>query len=228
MRRADRLFRIVELLRGGRLVTARSLAQRLEVSERTIYRDMADLIGSGVPVEGEAGMGYVMRQGYDLPPLMFTKDEIVALVAGARMISAWGGNEMAQAAQEALVKIAAVLPKEGSERAEKVAVHAVRPTELDARTRALLDQLEEAATAHTRLNVTYRDKAGAPSDRCLQPLAVWFWGRVWTLVAWCELREDFRVFRVDRIGKVTPAGCFVPRTDTSLSRFIAQSCKDCP
>ena len=92
MRRADRLFQIVQYLRGGRLVTAANLAERLEVTTRTIYRDVADLMASGVPIEGEAGLGYVMRDGYDLPPLMFTNDEIVALVAGARMIKAWGGT----------------------------------------------------------------------------------------------------------------------------------------
>ena len=102
MRRADRLFQIVQYLRGGRLVTAEQLAERLEVSRRTIYRDVADLIGSGVPIEGEAGVGYVMRAGYDLPPLMFTNDEVAALVAGARLVRAWGGTAMAEAAQEAL------------------------------------------------------------------------------------------------------------------------------
>ncbi len=111
MRRADRLFQIVQYLRGGRLLTARTLAERLEVSERTIYRDIADLIGSGVPIEGEAGVGYLMRAGYDLPPLMFNRNEIVALVAGARLIRAWGGASMAQAAEEALVKIDAVLAR---------------------------------------------------------------------------------------------------------------------
>ncbi len=111
MRRADRLFQIVQSLRGGRLVTARQLSERLEVSERTIYRDVADLVGSGVPVEGEAGVGYILRDGFDLPPLMFTRDEIVALVAGARLIRAWGGQDMARAAEEALVKITAFLPE---------------------------------------------------------------------------------------------------------------------
>ena len=95
MRRADRLFQIVQHLRGGRLTTARQLAEKLEVSERTIYRDIADLIGTGVPLDGEAGVGYLMREAFDLPPLMFTRDEIVALVAGARLIRAWGGMSMA-------------------------------------------------------------------------------------------------------------------------------------
>lgn len=107
---ADRLFQIVQYLRGGRLVTAAMLAERLEVSERTIYRDIADLQSSGVPTDGEAGVGYLMRDGYDLPPLMFTRDEVVALVAGARLIRAWGGAGMARAAEEALTKIGSVLP----------------------------------------------------------------------------------------------------------------------
>lgn len=121
MRRADRLFQIVQYLRGGRLLTAQIIAERLEVTKRTIYRDVADLIGSGVPIEGEAGVGYVMRAGYDLPPLMFNSEEIVALVAGAGMIRAWGGASMA-AAEEALVKIEAVLPDYASARAASVPV----------------------------------------------------------------------------------------------------------
>ena len=97
MRRADRLFQIVQKLRRGKLTTARDLAQWLEVSERTIYRDIADLMKSGLPIDGEAGLGYLMREGYDLPPLMFTEDEIVALRAGVEMVRAWGGTGMARA-----------------------------------------------------------------------------------------------------------------------------------
>jgi predicted DNA-binding transcriptional regulator YafY len=127
MRRADRLFQIVQHLRGGRLVTARHLSEALEVSERTIYRDIADLQASGVPVEGEAGVGYVMLAGFELPPLMFSRDEIVALVAGARLIRAWGGATMARGAEEALIKIAAVLPEAERERAAAVQVHSIAP-----------------------------------------------------------------------------------------------------
>src|SRR5688572_17137320 len=111
MRRADRLFQIVQHLRGGRLVTARALGERLEVSERTIYRDIADLVGCGVPIDGEAGVGYIMRSGFDLPPLMFTRSELAALTLGARFVKAWSGAEHALAAEEALVKIEAVLPE---------------------------------------------------------------------------------------------------------------------
>jgi len=123
MRRADRLFQIVQKLRGGRLVTARQLAEKLEVSERTIYRDIADLQSTGVPIDGEAGVGYILREGFDLPPLMFTRDEVVALVAGARLITAWGGASMARAAEEAIIKIGAVLPKEDRPRITNTHIH---------------------------------------------------------------------------------------------------------
>ncbi len=221
MRRADRLFQIVQYLRGGRLVTARLLAERLEVSERTIYRDVADLIGSGVPIEGEAGVGYIMRAGYDLPPLMFTRDEIVALVAGARMIRAWGGAAMAQAAEEALVKIGAVLPEAERARAGAVQVHAFTMPQMDDATRARLDEIERATEARMRLRIAYADEAGVATDRAVRPLGLWFWGKVWTLVAWCELRADFRMFRVDRITGMTADGTFRDERGKRLADFYA-------
>src|SRR3954453_22079768 len=110
MRRADRLFRIVRILRGGRLQTARMLAEKLEVSERTIYRDVGDLQASGMPIEGEAGVGYTLRRDMDLPPLMFTRGELTALVLGARLVRAWGGAETVAGADQALQRIEAVLP----------------------------------------------------------------------------------------------------------------------
>ncbi len=226
MRRADRLFRIVQHLRGGRLVTARQLSDRLEVSERTIYRDIADLQGSGVPVEGEAGVGYLLRDGFDLPPLMFTRDEIVALVAGARLIRAWGGHEMARAAEEALVKIGAVLPDSERARAEAVQIHAFQMPELDDATRARLDRIERAVEARTRLVLTYADVAGTATERPVRPLGLWFWGKVWTLVAWCELRDDFRMFRVDRIADLAETGRFRPERGKTLRDFYL--CADPP
>lgn len=219
LRRADRLFQLVQFLRGGRLVTARQLAERLEVSERTIYRDVADLIGSGVPIEGEAGVGYVMRAGYDLPPLMFNRDEIVALTAGARMIRAWGGLDMAQAAEEALIKIEAVLPETERTRAGAIEVHAMNPGHIDSETRTKLDILERAAHERTRLTLAYVDGDGIATDRPVRPLGLWFWGNVWTLVAWCELRDDFRMFRVDRITKHAEAGEFRHERGKRLSDF---------
>lgn len=222
MRRADRLFQIVQYLRGGRLLTAQTLAERLEVSERTIYRDVADLIGSGVPIDGEAGVGYLMRAGYDLPPLMFNRDEIVALVAGARMIRAWGGASMAQAAEEALVKISAVLPDAERERAKSIQIHAMSTPQMTEETRRQLDTLEKAVDDKTLLGLTYLDSEGAKTERPVRPLGLWFWGKVWTLVAWCELRDDFRMFRVDRIADITERGSFTPVSEQNLAVFYAR------
>lgn len=221
MRRADRLFLILQYLRGGRLTTADALAQRLEVSRRTIYRDVADLMASGVPIDGAAGAGYLLRDGFDLPPLMFTRAEITALVAGARLIRAWGGADMALAAEEALVKIAAVLPAADRARADAVPVHAIpRPAMTDA-LRALIDRIEAAVDTRMRLTIGYGDKAGQVTQRTLRPLGLWFWGDVWTLVAWCELRADFRMFRLDRIADCTDAGPFRPVPGQTLRDFWA-------
>lgn len=222
MRRADRLFQIVQHLRGGRLVTAAMLGEWLEVSERTIYRDIADLQASGVPVEGEAGVGYLMREGFALPPLMFTRDEIVALVAGARMVRAWGGATMARAAEEALVKIGAVLPEAEQARVRDTQIHAP-PMHLGDVERSRIDVIDRAIEARDTLSIAYADGDGTRSSRDIRPLGLWFWGKVWTLVAWCELREDFRMFRVDRMEAIEPAGRrFRPERGRTLAEFYRQ------
>lgn len=205
MRRADRLFQIVQHLRGGRLVTARQLSERLEVSERTIYRDIVDLQSTGVPIDGEAGVGYIMRQGFELPPLMFTRDEIVALVAGARLIRAWGGVSMARGAEEALIKIEAVLPKEERARITSTQIHA--PTaSISVEERHVIDMVERAVDENSVLNIRYRDLESRESERDIRPLGLWFWGKVWTVIGWCELRNAFRTFRTDRIIVASDAG----------------------
>lgn len=219
MRRADRLFQIVQYLRGGRLITARTLAERLEVSERTIYRDVADLIGSGVPIEGEAGVGYVMRAGYEVPPLMFSKAEVSALVAGARMVKAWGGAEMARAAEEALVKIGAVLPESLRDSVDQVPIHALGFASLPPQDRAMLDRLELACESRLRLSFEYEDKEGAASRRVVRPLGLYFWGKTWTLACWCELRQDFRSFRIDRMTGIEEGEQFRAERDKSLAAF---------
>ena len=204
MRRADRLFQIVQHLRGGRLVTAKTLSERLEVSERTIYRDVADLMASGVPIDGEAGVGYILRSGFDLPPLMFTRDELTALTLGARFVKAWGGARHALAAEEALVKIEAVLPEKKRHVGETnlYAMGFGLPDEV----RSLVDSLDLAIRERRRLHVVYEALGGETSERDLRPLGLYHWGRVWTLAAWCELRSDFRNFRADRITRMTECG----------------------
>lgn len=222
MRRADRLFQIVQYLRGGRLVTAAMLAERLEVSERTIYRDIADLQSTGVPIDGEAGVGYVMRGGFDLPPLMFTHDEIVALVAGARVVRSWGGIAMARAAEEALVKIEAVLPEAERARVNDAKIFAPYMGISDA-VRALIDRCEAAVEKREVLTFDYRDEHGTPTRRDIQPLGLWFWGKVWTVMAWCELRQDFRMFRLDRMSDVEAAGrTYRPAPERSLAECLRQ------
>lgn len=201
MRRADRLFHIIQLIRGRRLTTASYLAQRLEVSERTIYRDVADLQLQGVPIEGEAGVGYRLGAGFDLPPMMFTHDEAKALVASVRMAQAWLDPALAQGAQDALGKIMSVLPIEARVAAEALAVYAPTGGLSDASQRAL-QQLREAVQEKRKVFIHYRDLAEQASERVLRPLGCFYWGKVWTLSAWCERRQDFRTFRIDRVVKL--------------------------
>ena len=221
MRRADRLFQILQYLRGGRLTTAKKLAEDLEVTTRTIYRDVAHLIGSGVPVEGEAGVGYVMRDGYDLPPLMFTPDEIVALVAGARMLQGWGGTKMAAAAQEALIKIDDVLPEDARARVGQVSIQAIASEAPLGSWRDVLDRFEAATEDHIRISITYGDEAGSKTERIVRPLGVWFWGKVWTAICWCELREGFRMFRLDRVQSMEEVTPFKPQKGQTLRDFMS-------
>ncbi len=221
MRRADRLFRLVQLLRSGRLWTAARLAEAMEVSERTIYRDIADLAASGVPVEGEAGVGYVMRAGFDMPPLMLTEAEITAMALGARMVVAWGGPDMADAARDALSKIEAVVPHPEELGAALTRLAAPRVGRaVDGRDR--LDLLDRQAREGRVTVLDYVDADGGATRRRVWPLGLWFWGRVWTLVAWCELRNDFRMFRLDRIAEMEALeDRFERRADRTLKACIA-------
>jgi predicted DNA-binding transcriptional regulator YafY len=204
MRRADRLFRIVQLLRAGRLQTARGLAQKLQVSERTIYRDVQDLQLSGVPILGEAGVGYNLRRDYDLPPLMFDHREITALVLGSRMVATWGDAELASAANDALRKIEAVLTPALQNQIDAVPLHVpAYGLKNQATTRDALERLRGTIEGLQMVEVAYCDEKGQVTERRLRPMALLFWGNVWTLVAWCELRVDFRSFRVDRFQKLT-------------------------
>ncbi|HSV34372.1 MAG TPA: YafY family protein [Ramlibacter sp.] len=201
MRRADRLFHIIQLIRGRRLTTAAYLAQRLEVSERTIYRDVADLQHQGVPLEGEAGVGYRLGAGFDLPPMMFTQDEAKALVASVRMAQAWVDPALAQGAQDALGKIMSVLPVDARVAAEALAVYAPQGGLPQAAQRTL-QTLREAVQERCKVFINYRDLSDKASERTLRPLGCFYWGKVWTLAAWCEQRSDFRSFRVDRVTYV--------------------------
>jgi predicted DNA-binding transcriptional regulator YafY len=201
MRRAERLFQIVQLIRGRRLSTASFLAGRLEVSERTVYRDVAELMAQGVPIEGEAGVGYRMQSGFDLPPLMFTKHEAQALVASVRLVQPRLDVALAAHAEGAMSKILAVLP--GAERAaaESLAIYAP-PVGPDDATRRRLETLRIAAEGRHLVRIAYVDLQERRSERTIRPLGCFYWSAVWTLAAWCETRDGFRNFRVDRIERL--------------------------
>lgn len=196
MRRADRLFQLVQLIRGRRLTTAAFLAQRLEVSERTVYRDVADLLRQGVPIEGEAGVGYRIGRGFDLPPLMFSTQEASALIAAARMAQAWLDPALARNAEAALGKILSVLPSGTRTAAEATRIYAP-PMALDDTVAQRLQQLREAAQTRHKLRLHYATIEGERSVRVVRPLGCFYWGSVWTLGAWCEKRQALRSFRVD-------------------------------
>jgi len=198
VRRADRLFQIIQFLRSRRVTTARWLSDVLEVSERTTYRDMQDLMASGVPIEGEAGIGYVIRRGYDLPPLMFTRDEISALTLGARIINSWADPGLAMAAQSVLSKVETVLPD--SLKGELDQTRLFSPlVQIPAQVAAFMGELRSAVDGRKKVAITYTRADGADSKRTIWPLGLFFWGTVWTLGAWCEIRQAFRNFRLDRI-----------------------------
>jgi len=205
MRRADRLFQLVQLIRGRRLTTAEWLAARLEVSLRTVYRDVADLQHQGVPIDGEAGVGYRMRAGFDLPPLMFTTGQAKALVACVRLAQQRLDTALARDADDALTKILAVLPPAARAAAESLAVYAPVMAR-DHATRERLRVLREATESRRLVRIDYESLQGAASQRCVRPLGVFYWDAVWTLASWCELRQDFRNFRVDRIRELQATG----------------------
>ncbi|WP_432454001.1 MULTISPECIES: helix-turn-helix transcriptional regulator [unclassified Agarivorans] len=196
MRRADRLFQLVQILRLRRLTTAQQLAERLEVSTRTIYRDVQDLCLSGIPIEGEAGVGYILRQEVNVPPLMFNEQELEAIQIGMRMAQTWAGKELAAAAKQVMIKVEAVLP----ERLQAYQSLMFAPDfYIDQQEFRFLDPLRAATREREYLQLLYQDAKQQLSEREVRPLAIYFWRGSWTLLAWCELRQGFRNFRVDRI-----------------------------
>jgi len=223
MRRADRLFQIVQLIRGRRLTTAAFLARRLEVSERTVYRDVADLQHQGVPIEGEAGVGYRLGAGFELPPLMFSEGEARALVAATRLAQAWLDPALARDAESALGKILSILPRPTRAAAESLALYAPGFS-IEPAIQQHLQTLREATQARQRVRLDYRDAADTPSQRTVRPLGCFFWGKVWTLAAWCESRNAFRSFRIDRIAalQVDADAAFRDEPGKTLADFLRQ------
>ena len=220
MRRADRLFRLVQMLRADRSITARQLADLLEVSERTIYRDMQDLSLSGIPVISEPGVGYKLMPGFRLPPLMFDEDEITALLLGARMIKAWTDNTLGKAAQRVIEKVQTVLPDHRQTEMDSEEI-LVPDFHVDEIVKTSMNQLRHAIRSQQKIQMDYVRADGQGSSRVVHPLGLFFWGRVWTLVGWCELRDDFRHFRLDRIQQLEmQAETFEIKAGGSLQDYL--------
>lgn len=199
MRRADRLFRIIQILRRRRRpVTAVEIAGELETSVRTIYRDIAQLMADRVPIRGEAGIGYVLDGGFDMPPLMLTADEIEAAMLGAQWVMGRGDSVLTRAAGDLVAKIGAVVPEHLRPLLLEPAsmTPTVRTVEADA---IDMGRLRTAIRTQGKLRLLYRDETGAETDRIIWPIAVAYYESVRLIVGWCELREGFRHFRSDRI-----------------------------
>lgn len=199
MRRADRLFQIIQNLHHERVVTAHDLAEQLEVSERTIYRDIQDLSLSGVPITGEAGRGYRLLPGFQLPPLMFSEEELEALLLGARMVRAWTDKGLARAAHQALQKIEHVIPEKLKPQLERQDM-IVPDFPMEGQAGEQLSIIRQAIKEQHKIDFNYSREDGQQSTRRVHPLGLFYWGKVWTLVGWCELRDTFRHFRLDRMS----------------------------
>jgi len=222
MRRADRLFQIVQLLRQSRATTAAQLAAELQVSERTVYRDVQDLGRSGIPIQGEAGVGYALPVHFELPPLMFTGGEIEALALGARMVQGWADEDLARAARSALSRIENVLPASLAEKLAQSRLF-VPDFHVPKGMQATLRSVREALDGRAVLRLDYEDEDGGRSSRNVRPLGLFYWGKTWTLVGWCELRVDFRSFRLDRMVAVTKLERkFVDESGKRLEDFLAR------
>lgn len=202
MRRADRLFDIIQILRSASgPVTADRIAERLEVTARTIYRDIVTLQASRVPIEGAAGVGYILRAGFDLPPLMFTSDETEALLVGMSLLRRTSDQGLHDAAQSVLAKVEAVLPNDRKgpldTRPFYVCEYGAEPSPLTD-----LAEIRKTIRESKKLDIDYEDADGRVTTRVIWPIAVAYYVEVELVCAWCELREDFRHFRVDRIRRL--------------------------
>jgi predicted DNA-binding transcriptional regulator YafY len=216
MRRADRLFQIIQILRRHRKpLTAEAIAVELETSKRSIYRDIATLVAQRVPIRGEAGLGYVLEGGFDMPPLMLTADEIEAAVLGAQWVSNRGDPALARAAQDLIAKIAAAVP-------ERLQPIVLDPASLSTPGRAMppdqidIGQIRAAIHSAHKIALDYRDEQDRATQRVVWPVTIGYLETVRMLVGWCELRQDFRHFRTDRIRELTVLDDRIPERPATL------------
>lgn len=218
MRRAERLFRLVAELRARNVSRAEDLAAYFEISVRTVYRDIAHLQASGLPIEGEAGVGYILRPGFDLPAMTFTFEQLDALAMGLAFVEAAGDSSLAEAAAEVRAKVQAALPEPEKRKLENAPLFASRR---DGRAAPVTKIIRNAVRDAKVLRLQYRDSEEGLSDRRVRPLAIWAFTDGWLFAAWCELRNDFRAFRIDRILAIEETGDhFVSRHDEDLQAYL--------
>jgi predicted DNA-binding transcriptional regulator YafY len=221
MRRADRLFQLTLQLGRGRILTGEQLAERLGVSRRSIYRDIAALMASGVPIEGEAGVGYRMRRGYSVPPLMFTHEELQALVFGARLVQSCADEGLREAADAALAKVSAVIPSNLRSSLENVGL-SVPDFRVSAEVKRALRALRAAILDRKRVDFDYTQSDGTTIRACVRALCLRYVGGTWTLGGWNEIDGAFRAFRVYRIdGLHVSADSFPLERGREVADYLA-------
>jgi predicted DNA-binding transcriptional regulator YafY len=229
MRRSDRLFDIIQRLRTARgPMTAATLAEELEVTVRTVYRDVATLQARRVPIEGAPGLGYVLRRGFDLPPLMFTTEEIEAIAVGARLVARTGDPGLQAAAESVLSKVTVVLPD--ALRAQLAAAPffvsssgAPVPESVD------LSAVRQAIRDERKLDIVYGDEKGTRTHRTIWPIAVAYYVQATLICAWCELRQDYRHFRADRITALNVLEeCYPSDNGRLMAEWLALRSSDTP
>jgi predicted DNA-binding transcriptional regulator YafY len=227
MRRAERLFQIIQILRRSkrRPITAGDIASELETSLRTIYRDISQLLAERVPIRGEAGIGYVLEDGFDMPPLMLTADEIEAAMLGAQWVMGRGDASLTRAANDLVAKIGAVVPPHLRPLALDSTLVSPNWKRIEADT---VDMARMRASIHaqTKVELSYRDESGRETRRTIWPFAVSYWDTVRVVVAWCELRKDFRSFRTDRVVTAEFPGQRYPVPRTRLTAQWRKAMKD--
>ncbi len=223
MRRADRLIRIVHFLRGRRqAVTARRIAEEFEICTRTVYRDIQDLMNSGTPISGEAGVGYLIDKQYYLPPVTFDIEELEAIGLGISMVRQWTDARFARKADSAFARIQAVLPATLQGELDQITTYSM-PNQSELPWTVSLSDLREFIRDRRKIRISYSDQAQQVTIRILRPLALVFCGPVWLLAAWCEKRNDFRNFRLDRIQVAEACEeTFEDDADKNLSAYKAQ------
>ncbi len=223
MTRSERLLQLIDLFRNRRrAITAETLAETLSVSPRTIYRDIQTLRNQGADIRGEAGTGFVLYHDFLLPPLMFSESEIEALILGIRWVVNGGDGELAQQALSALTKIHAVLPEARLEQLKQHALYPVGNQAQDPIEAANLATIRQALREQRKITFDYQDKQGKVTSRTVLPINIGYFESLRLLAAWCELRQDFRHFRIEKMQAVSIGDCYTPARQLLQQQWQAQ------